>query len=167
LQTILAADPLGILARKERRALLIMSVIAFAIVKAGLVPTEISVFGIKAEAINPPAIFWLIALVVLYFLVSFLLHAFPDFFAWWARYNKWRHEQNVEAWQYEAEFGSEIHESDPGQPSEEFMKSFQKYANPHRMSMRMVLVRAFSLDLIIPYVVGVIALFFTVTAALT
>ncbi len=91
--TILSTDPLSELTRKERKYLLLVSFIAFAMTQAGLIPSEFSFFGIKGGSINVSAMLWLVSSVLVYFLASFLLHAIPEFLAWLARYNKWKHEQ--------------------------------------------------------------------------
>lgn len=78
----LLQDPLSDPSRRERKALLGASLLALAMTKAGLIPTEISAFGIKTSALDQSALFLLIALVTAYFLVAFVIYAGSDFIAW-------------------------------------------------------------------------------------
>jgi hypothetical protein len=75
-------DPLSDVTRKERVYLLGGSIIGIAIVKTGLVPTQITALGIEFDATNQKTFLFLLGLVVLYFLIAFLVYAASDFLAW-------------------------------------------------------------------------------------
>jgi hypothetical protein len=75
-------DPLSEVTRKERRALLGVSLLGVALVKAGLLPTEISALGVKLAAADQRMLALLLAVVCLYFLIAFLAYAASDFLAW-------------------------------------------------------------------------------------
>jgi hypothetical protein len=68
--------------RKERRALLGISVLGVALVKIPLVPEKLSTFGIEFARPNQQAFLTIYAAVVAYFLVAFLIYALTDFIAW-------------------------------------------------------------------------------------
>lgn len=169
LETILALDPLGEAARKERKALLVTSLIALAMATAGLVPSEINFLGIKMSLIKQPAIFWLIVAVVIYFLISFVVYAIPDFFKWWTRYRKWQFELEKESWEWELKHGpydSEAESLREPLPPKSFNESFRKYSESDKKSRQLTFARVFIFDLSIPLLVGCTALFFAIEAAL-
>lgn len=61
--------------RKIRRSLLLVSLIGYAISKLGLALTEVQVFGSKFEFQNYTAIPFVLILVILYFLITFVVYA--------------------------------------------------------------------------------------------
>ena len=75
-------DPLSEVARRERRALLGTSVLAVALVKASLLPSEITALGVKPSASDQKALLALLGLVILYFLGAFLLYGSSDLVTW-------------------------------------------------------------------------------------
>lgn len=82
----LLGDPLKEVTRKERRALLAVSVAALAIAKAGLTPIKIESIGIEFSAANKPVLLYIILGVVVYFLIAFAVYAASDFIAWQRSY---------------------------------------------------------------------------------
>ncbi|HLA13636.1 MAG TPA: hypothetical protein VJZ25_01310 [Gemmatimonadaceae bacterium] len=85
---ILLRDPLSDVSRRERRSLLGVSAIAVAIVKTGLVPTKIAALGIEFSSADRASLFKVLAAVVLYFLVAFILYGASDFLAWRLTFHK-------------------------------------------------------------------------------
>ncbi len=78
-------DPFRDLTRKERRNLLAISAIAWAIVKTGLVPTQISNLGITLTTKDQSALLKVLAVLVGYFLLAFIIYAVSDWLAFtWA-----------------------------------------------------------------------------------
>ena len=75
-------DPLTEVTRKERRLLLGMCVLGIVLVKTGLVPTKISAFGIEFSHTDQKSILIILAFVVSYFLVAFIIYGISDFIAW-------------------------------------------------------------------------------------
>jgi hypothetical protein len=71
-------DPLSEVTRRERKALLIVSLIALAITFGGLVPTEIQALGVKLSPPERDSILLLIALSVIYLLGGFSIYAWAD-----------------------------------------------------------------------------------------
>jgi hypothetical protein len=71
-------DALSEVTRNERRSLLGASLLAIAISTAGLIPEKISAFGVT---ITPPAqnnLLLLLAAVLAYFILAFLLYGYSD-----------------------------------------------------------------------------------------
>lgn len=81
-EDLIAYDPLSEVTRKERRALLGISVLGVALVKVPLVPEKISTFGIDFSRPNQQTFLAIYAAIVLYFLAAFLIYAFTDYVAW-------------------------------------------------------------------------------------
>jgi len=81
-EVVRVTDPLSAHTRSLRKLLLISSVVAAAVAKAGLVPTQISALGLQFSQADRGSILWLIGAVVLFALVSFLVVALADFSAW-------------------------------------------------------------------------------------
>ena len=81
-------DPLSEVTRKERKMLLGISILSIFIVKTGLVPSNISAFGIDFDKANQQAFQIVIAFVVVYFLVAFILYGLSDFLAWRISFNE-------------------------------------------------------------------------------
>ena len=87
------SDPLSETTRKERRALLAVSGLTFAIVLGDLVPTTISSFGITVAVGQQRVLLYLLASLNLYFLVAFISYAMADLTAWEATKRRlmWEH----------------------------------------------------------------------------
>ncbi|MGB4345963.1 MAG: hypothetical protein WBJ21_06160 [Burkholderiaceae bacterium] len=81
-------DPLSEISRRERRNLLVSSVLGFLTSSANLVPAKISVLGIEFGAINQSAYVYLLAAIVFYFLLAFLFMGATDYLNWELRYRQ-------------------------------------------------------------------------------
>lgn len=75
-------DPLSEVTRRERRALLGTSLLALAVVKASLLPSEITALGVKLAASDQKSLLILLGFVILYFLGAFLVYGGSDLVAW-------------------------------------------------------------------------------------
>lgn len=75
-------DPLSEVTRKERLYLLAISTIGITIEYTGLIPSEITTFGIRFGEADQNYLLIILALVITYFLVAFTLYAASDFLAW-------------------------------------------------------------------------------------
>jgi len=82
LAEVATRDPLSETTRRERRALLGTGIIGIAIVKTGIVPTQISAIGVTFSQTDQKYLFYILAAVVSYFLIAFLIYALADFIAW-------------------------------------------------------------------------------------
>lgn len=83
-------DPLRKITRKERKYLLLVSVVGLTVSEMGLVPEQISMFGITFSETNQSSFLLLIAFVVIYFVLAFIIYAVSDFIAWRLEFNKTR-----------------------------------------------------------------------------
>jgi hypothetical protein len=81
-------DPLSQVTRNERRMLLAISVLSIFIARTGLVPTKISALGIDLEKTDQQAFLLVMALVVAYFVIAFVLYGMTDFLSWRLSYNE-------------------------------------------------------------------------------
>lgn len=75
-------EPLRVQSRLARRNLLISSVIGFLVSKGGLVPTKISALGIELSKPNQQAFTYLIAAIVIYFTIAFIVYGLSDYVRW-------------------------------------------------------------------------------------
>lgn len=89
------ADPLSEEARRSRKALLAWCLVAAAITLGGLFPSEITTFGLKVTTNDRVALLVLIAIVVGYFLLTFLVYGMSDFMAWYLRHRSTEWEEDV------------------------------------------------------------------------
>jgi hypothetical protein len=78
-RSVAVRDPLEPVTRQQRLYLLAVSMIGIAIVRTGLVPSKIASFGIELNEPNRDALLFLLALVTIYFLASFVIYAASDF----------------------------------------------------------------------------------------
>jgi hypothetical protein len=165
LEDILKTEPLSELSRKERKMLLLMSVIAIAVSKAGLAPTKIVGFGIEFSNINRTAILALLFGAVLYFWVTFIYCALPDFYSWRLRYNKYRYDCENEHARLEEEYGPDydVPAGPQPEPSVAFKKGWERYKQSHTRFKQVVLTKL-TLDMAIPILVGIGAMFFSIRA---
>jgi len=75
---VLLRDPLAENTRRERTRLLLSSVGALVVAKAGIIPTKIESLGVTFTASNQRAIVVLFGVVVAYFLLAFLIYGLFD-----------------------------------------------------------------------------------------
>lgn len=72
------ADPLSEVTRKERKILLIASLISVALAKGGLVPKKIEALGIELTALEINSLLYLLASVLVYLILGFTIYAAAD-----------------------------------------------------------------------------------------
>src|SRR3972149_1614277 len=75
-------DPLSEVTRKERRSLLGVSTIGIIMVKTGLIPEKITAFGVKFSKTDQKSLLFIVAFIIVYFLISFVIYAWSDFVSW-------------------------------------------------------------------------------------
>ncbi len=68
--------------QKSKRALLILSLLSFAITKGGLLPTSINALGIELSISNIKFILYLLIATMIYLLFSFCFSALSDYLKW-------------------------------------------------------------------------------------
>jgi hypothetical protein len=76
---VMLRDPLGDVARKERRSLLGISAIAILVGWTGLVPAKIENFGISFATPERKALLWVFIAVVVYYLYAFIVYSVSDY----------------------------------------------------------------------------------------
>jgi hypothetical protein len=84
----LLGDPLREVTRKERRALLAVSIPALIVAKTGILPGKIESIGIEFPVTGKPALLLIFAGVVAYFLLVFIIYAVSDFIVWQRSYHE-------------------------------------------------------------------------------
>lgn len=84
----LLGDPLKEVTRKERRALLGVSVAALIVAKTGILPGRIESIGVDFPAGDKPILLLIFASVIAYFLLAFVVYAASDFIAWQRSYHE-------------------------------------------------------------------------------
>ncbi len=75
-------DPLSDVTRKERRSLLAVCLLALVVVKVGLLPEEITALGIKFAAHDKGGLIHLLAFIVIFYLIAFVIYSLSDFITW-------------------------------------------------------------------------------------
>jgi hypothetical protein len=75
-------DALSNVTRRERQFLLGISLLGITLIKAGLVPSKISGLGIEFQSADQEALLSIVAVVIVYFLVAFIIYATSDYLAW-------------------------------------------------------------------------------------
>src|SRR5690348_8160379 len=111
------SDPLSDVSRRERRNLLIASVVGVLVSYVGLVPTRISALGIEFPAPAQNSFLVLIALVICYFIAAFLIYSLADFFIWRKRHHDYLVARGLESRGWTLEDQYEYDELHDGLPS--------------------------------------------------
>lgn len=157
-------DPLSDVTRKERRLLLGFSIICYALLRAELVPTRISAFGVDFSDANRQALLHVLALAMIYLLSAFTVYAASDFVSWRiAFYAAYR------------TFGSApIPKEEAGDPKypgvSEFRRGVYQIQNPtselaHRLSFPISFLRGF-FEFLVPIAFGGYVLYLLLTTKL-
>lgn len=79
-------NPLNEISRRERKYLLMTSAIGIFVAFTGVIPTKISALGIELNASEQKAFLLMLALIIGYFLLAFLIYGFKDFLNWRIEY---------------------------------------------------------------------------------
>ena len=79
---LITYDPLSPTTRKERTALLGLSMLGIALVSVPLVPEKLALLGIEFAKVQQGTFVRLYALVIAYYLIAFCIYAFTDYVAW-------------------------------------------------------------------------------------
>ena len=85
---ILVSDCLSEVTRKERRSLLGISMLGIVITQAELVPTKISALGVEFSQANQAVLLLILAFVVGYYLLAFIIYRLADFSVWRLRFGE-------------------------------------------------------------------------------
>ena len=109
-------DPLSEVTRKERRNLLAASTTGALVATTGLVPTQFSALGIQFTPPAQQAFVVLLASVVSYFILAFVVYGVADFFIWRKKYQDYLVALTIEvqSWsQEDKRIYDELHEGIP------------------------------------------------------
>lgn len=90
------ADPLAEETRRVRKTLLTWCLVAVAITLGHLFPSEVTALGLKVTTANQSVLSALIAAVIGYLLVTFLVYGISDFARWYLNYRSTVWEEDVE-----------------------------------------------------------------------
>jgi hypothetical protein len=75
-------EPFHDTTRKVRRNLLIFSALGIIATKIGLVPSKFAAFGVEFTYSNQQSLLTFLAIVIGYFLVSFIVYVYSEYSAW-------------------------------------------------------------------------------------
>ncbi|SDF20198.1 hypothetical protein [Phytopseudomonas seleniipraecipitans] len=145
-------DPLSEVTRKERKVLLGLSVLSIFIVGTDAVPTKISALGIEFGAMDQQVFVWLLAAVIAYFTITFIVYASSDYVAW-------KKEMLDEYLEGLKEYWSDVYEAPTsGNPYLDAIEhdrqiAFRKHRLIYRMTNPISVVRAF-FEFLLPVLVG-------------
>lgn len=94
---------------QSRRSLLATSVVAIVMTKGGILPTSIPFLGVSLQANNQNSLIWIVALMLVYFLVGFYMNLQRDAFKLvtddqFSRYVKWLRKRKDKILKYGQEF---------------------------------------------------------------
>jgi hypothetical protein len=84
-------DPLGEVARKERRMLLGLALLGVFVGWTGFVPVEVTAFGHRFSVQERLVAMYIFTAMLAYFLVAFLAYAIPDGILYWLAVKERRH----------------------------------------------------------------------------
>ncbi len=160
----LLRDALSEVARKERRSLLGISLFGITLKIGGMVPSKIPSLGIEFQLANQQALLLIVASIILYFIVAFIIYAASDYLSWKLEIKSWALEkavsENEEVYHYYC--------PQPGTCEEEIERDMGKLHKKYRIYFRLVasisIVRVL-FDFGLPLAVGASALFLLVRAA--
>lgn len=98
-------DSLSDVTRREKRNLLVSSIVGILVSKGGLVPSKFAALGVELSTPEQNVFVILAMGIVLYFLVAFLIYGFADYLMWRSRYQSYIENIEFEGqnWSYEDE----------------------------------------------------------------
>ena len=158
-------DALSDVTRKERRFLLSMSLIGFTMAKTGMVPSKIPSLGIEFLGDAQGNLLFIVAIIVLYFLVSFIIYAASDYLSWKLEIKSRALEKVVSDYEEVFHSGGAAPGSAESYIEIDMGKLHRKYRNYFKLVNLTSIVRAL-FDFGLPIAVGVYAFLLLVTAGL-
>ncbi|SCC91910.1 membrane hypothetical protein [Thiomonas sp. X19] len=169
------SDPLKDETRKVRKTLLVWCLAAAAITLGHLFPSEIAALGMKVTPANHAALLLLMAAIITYHLLAFLVYASADFAYWYVnhRSTEWEDDSaNYEVYKAELLSKAKLSEED-----RQFMEEHERRlgsqwrGEPVRIYMRVqtaipyLSVARALVDFLLPVLAGGAALYLLVVAA--
>ncbi len=159
----LLRDALSDVTRKERRSLLGISLFGITLSIGGMVPSKIPSLGIVFRLADQRTLLIIVAFIVFYFIVAFIIYAASDYLSWKLEIKSWAIEKVISE-------SEEVYRnySHPGTTDEEAERDIGKLHKKNRIYFRKVapisIFRAL-FDFGFPIVFGAFALFLLVRAA--
>lgn len=141
------SDPLSEVTRKERRNLLAASTGGTLVATTGLVPTQVSALGVQFSPPEQQAFVLLLAVVVGYFIVAFILYGVADIFIWRKKYQDYLVASAIESLNWTQEDQRNYDELHQGIPRSVWLYSLSKPVAFCRVAFEFAL----------PIVVGVVS----------
>ena len=169
------SDPLREETRKVRKTLLVWCLAAIAITLGRLFPSEISALGMKVTATSHAVLLALMAAVVAYHLVAFLIYAAADFVRWYVDHMSTEWEDDVANYEkYKTELLAKTKLSDEDR---QFMEEHERKLSSHwrsepiRIYLRVQavvpyisLARAI-VEFLVPLLVGVVGMYLLINGS--
>lgn len=93
------AEPLRDSTNKVRRSLLLWSLASLAVTLGKLYPSEVSALGMKVTATSHSVLLGLMALIVGYHIVAFIIYGASDFMNWYVADKNLAWEEDVAYWE--------------------------------------------------------------------
>jgi hypothetical protein len=140
-------DPLSEISRKERRNLLISSMLGIIVAEIDLVPKKMSALGIEFSVSSQKSFVVLIMIVICYFIISFIFYGLTDFVIFRKKYQDHLLKAEVESqnWTEEDQRDQDERHATMAIPNTEWF---------YVWSPRLVKVRAV-VEFIIPVLIGI------------
>ncbi len=147
---------------RERRILLAVCAIGLTIAKIGLVPTKITALGIEFSATNQQTMLAILAVIIAYFLLAFVVYAAGDYLASETRYAKSAREG---AWEWIAgqQPVQKLQETVDSEKKVELLRVYAKYPFPNPKTVVGVRWARIFVDLIIPPLLAILTILILVT----
>lgn len=158
-------NPLSDVTRRERRLLLGTSLIAFAISQGGLIPSEISAFGIVVSEAEQLSLLALVALVLLYFEFAYVIYSSADLKARELAQFRGRHGISPALQEELKTLGERLrNQKGKGLENEELLLKYAQLSDQARLagSIQKIGRLRVVFDVHLPVVVGFVALAFVV-----
>jgi hypothetical protein len=133
-------NSLSELSRRERKYLLMTSAIGVFVSWAGVVPTKISALGIELNSSEQKAFLLMLACIVTYFLLAFVIYGFKDFIEWRITYHSHRRNQTRKHLIAIHEFEEQDH---PDGLEQEVDKRLKHIRWPHRAKRPVIWLNIF------------------------
>lgn len=150
-------DPFNDVTRRTGRNLLASAVIGIIIVKVGLIPTKFNAFGIEFSQTNQNALLTLLALIIGYFLMSFIVYVLSEIAAWKLAFRS----QEFEKFKNEKET---VHVDDEGeQELHDFIKRYLKVAKATKVMFNARIL----VEVLVPIIVASYAIFIIINSDVT
>lgn len=169
------SDPLRDETRKVRKTLLVWCLAALAVTLGHLFPSEISALGMKLTATSHAVLLALMAAIVAYHLVAFVVYASADFIHWYVDHMSTEWEDDVA--NYEVYKGELLAKAKLSEDDRQFMEEHERRLGSHwrgkpvqtytkiQAVIPYVSVARALVEFLLPLLVGAVGLYLLVVAS--